>query len=227
MRKILKKLFPESILRSTYSILLIIRGKWKQQSTQIPKHELKNRNIKNARLLPSREELLTLLPKNGVIAEIGVDKGDFSKRILQNCSPKKLHLVDIWGGSKRYGNKEKLEVYKKFENEIQSQVIEINLGLSTEVVNDFEDNYFDWIYIDTDHSYKTTIAELEMYQSKIKDGGIIAGHDYISVNWGSMAKYGVIEAVYKFCSEHDWEILYLTTELKINPSFAIRKITSS
>ena len=41
------------------------------------------------------------------------------------------------------------------------------------IIFDFKDDYFDWIYIDTDHSYPTTIGELEAYAPKIKENGII------------------------------------------------------
>ena len=102
--------------------------------------------------------------------------------------------------------------------------VEINLGLSTAVVTDFPNGYFDWIYIDTDHGYTVTHEELEAYREKIKPGGIIAGHDYIIGNWDGVVRYGVIEAVHEFCVKYDWEIIYLTAELNNNPSFAIRKI---
>ena len=104
--------------------------------------------------------------------------------------------------------------------------LKINIGLSTEVVKDFNDNYFDLVYIDTSHSYKTTIEELELYSEKVKIDGVIAGHDYILGNWNGMIRYGVIEAVHEFCVKHNWEIMYLTTELNDNPSFAIRRIVN-
>ncbi len=104
--------------------------------------------------------------------------------------------------------------------------MEINLGLSTEVVSQFRDKYFDWIYIDTSHNYIVTKQELEMYQSKIRDGGIIAGHDYVRWDRAGFGRYGVIEAVTEFCVHYDWEIIYLTVENNGNPSFAIRKIES-
>jgi hypothetical protein len=72
--------------------------------------------------------------------------------------------------------------------------------------------------------YKTTTDELQSYHLKIKPNGIIAGHDFILGNWDGIVRYGVIEAVYEFCVKYNWEIIYLTTELYTNPSFAIRKI---
>ena len=42
---------------------------------------------------------------------------------------------------------------------------------------------------------------------------------------GSYSRFGVIEAVYQFCVEEDWELLYLTLENAANGSFAVRKIS--
>ncbi len=43
-----------------------------------------------------RHELIKYLPRNAVVAEIGVATGDFSERILTVCQPKELHLIDPW-----------------------------------------------------------------------------------------------------------------------------------
>lgn len=193
-------------------------------SEKIPKYEIKKNHIKNAKLITTREELLRILPQNGIVAELGVDEGGFSQMILSINKPKKLHLIDSWG-SKRYNQNKRKKVENRFSKNIESKEVEINLGLSTDVVESFEDNYFDWIYIDTSHSYEGTIKELELYRNKVKESGIIAGHDYILGNWNELVRYGVIEAVNEFCIKYNWEILYLTTELNNCPSFAIRKIT--
>jgi hypothetical protein len=195
----------------------------KKISSAIPKYELTDEHVKNAKLLATREDLLKLLPKDGVVAELGVDTGGFSEKIFSITSPKKMHLIDLWG-DKRYNQLKRAGVEAKFAKEIKEGNVEINLGLSTEVVNQFEDGYFDWIYIDTSHSYETTFAELELYKTKLKKDGIIAGHDYIVGNWEGNVRYGVIEAVHEFCVKDKWEILYITNELYIKPSFAIRKI---
>lgn len=198
----------------------------KKISSKIPRVDLNNKHLNNAILLENRKELLKRLKKNGVVAELGVDKGDFSKMILDLAEPKKLHLIDFWG-SKRYNQQKRRNVEMKFSESIIDKSVEINLGFSTEVVNLFPVNYFDWIYIDTDHSYKTTIQELELYREKVKENGVIAGHDYITGNWDMVVRYGVIEAVHEFCQKYNWEIIFLTSELTTYPSFAIRRIRNT
>lgn len=167
--------------------------------------------------------MLKVLPRHRTVAELGVDEGGFTQNIFRYNQPFKLHLVDFWGG-KRYNQNKRKGVERKFAQEIIDGKIEINLGLSTTIVDQFPEKYFDWIYIDTSHSYSITFAELASYHPKIKSGGIIAGHDYIIGNWNGLVRYGVIEAVHEFCVKYDWELLDLTKELNISPSFAIRKI---
>lgn len=200
-----------------------VRDERKKESAKIPKISLNEIAIRNAKLLIDRERLLEYLPKNGNIAEIGVDKGEFSELILKKCNPKKFHLVDVWATQEYNENKKKL-VEGKFNKEIESGVLEINHGYSFDVGLNFQDGYFDWIYLDTDHTYQTTIKELEVYRSKIKPGGIISGHDFIVGFWDGMIRYGVMEAVYEFCKKYNWEIIYITMEINSHPSFAIRKI---
>ena len=163
------------------------------------------------------------MKKNSIIAEIGVDHGEFSKKILQICKPQKLHLIDLWGSERYHSGLRKL-VEGKFRNEINKGIVEINVGLSTVVVNNFKDNYFDWVYIDTAHSYDVTKSELKKYRKKIKQSGFIAGHDFVIGNWNDRIRYGVIDAVYEFCVKNNWEFIYLTMDYKESISFAIRRI---
>lgn len=227
MVKYILRLFPKSIKNYLFSYIKLFLYEYnKKDSLQIPKFELANINIDRIKMVLDREKLLELLPKHAIIAELGVDEGEFSKKILSICNPKKLHLIDSWG-SKRYNEDKYFSVKDLFKEEIDDKIVEINLGLSTEVVDSFENEYFDWVYIDTDHSYKMTFKELELYKTKIKDNGIIAGHDYIIGNWDGMVRYGVVEAVYEFCVKNNFEILYLSMEINDHPSFAIRKISAN
>ena len=221
--KILKSLIPHKIRALFFKwYRLLLKKYWEGVEKQIPKVTLSRIHLEHAKLLSNREQLLSLLPTNAIVAEIGVAEGDFSEKILKITKPEKLHLVDFWG-SERYGYAKNV-VYHKFENELHEKKVEINLGYSYAVAGSFSDHYFDWIYIDTDHSYQTTKKELEAYKNKVKPGGIIAGHDYIMGNWISMNRYGVMEAVHEFCLNEHWQIIYLTTDILESPSFAIQKI---
>ncbi len=206
-------------------VLAQLREKREKEALQLPRVKLEYKHTKQSTILPSRELLLEHFPKGGVVAEIGVDEGDFSEKILEICQPAKLHLIDFWG-SQQYNQAKRQKVEHKFREQIKDQLVEINLGLSTQAASQFPDDYFDWIYIDSDHSYQTTKEELELYHSKVKSYGIIAGHDYAMGDWGGMGltRYGVIEAVHEFCMNYDWEIIFLTIDATINPSFAIRRI---
>lgn len=222
--KVISKLIPEFLKkRISNNARNSILNSLKKQSDGIPQPQISSESISSARLLPTREILLKHLPKNGVVAELGVDRGEFSEKILEINRPQKLHLIDVWC-TERYHEGKRNEVETKFKDQIGTGKVEINIGYSTDIVNQFPEEYFDWIYIDTDHSYQVTKKEIELWFSKIKPGGIIAGHDYILGNWNGFIRYGVIEAVHEFCINYGWEILFITMELNIPPSFAIRKI---
>ena len=200
-----------------------MRAYWERMESKMTRAAYRAEHLQNANLLPARADLLKCLPQGGVVAELGVNKGDFSNEIIQLCSPRKLHLVDIWG-SERYHEGLRKSVEQRFQSRINEGSVQIHVGLSTAVADEFPDNYFDWVYIDTDHSYQTTLEELRLYAPKVRKGGFIAGHDYITGNWNGMVRYGVKEAVTLFCVEQNYELVYLTMETWFNPSFAIRKI---
>lgn len=194
-----------------------------EREQQIPKIPLRAENVENTSLLLNREVLLKKFGKGGNVAEIGVDEGKFSQKIFEINTPDNFHLVDIWGTDRFHDGKYQ-NVKNFFKDQIESDQVHIHKKLSTVAAYDFPDNYFDWIYIDTDHTYETTRDELRLYAPKIKKGGIIAGHDYVHGNWISTFRYGVVEAVHEFCVQFGWEIIYLTIEPTENQSFAIRKI---
>lgn len=189
---------------------------------EMPFIQLEKKHTNNAKILLNREEMLKSFPKNCICAEIGVAAGDFSKMIFQINRPQKLHLVDAWH-SERYDSSLESLVKQKFAQQIESKIIILNKGLSIDILPEFEDHYFDWVYIDTVHDYSITAQELAICREKVKHGGIIAGHDFNMGNWIDSVKYGVENAVYEFCKKYDWEILYITAELG-SKSFAIRKI---
>lgn len=193
-----------------------------EQEAKIPKTELQPRHIANCRVILKRIDLIS--DSSGLVgAEIGVDQGNFTENLLSTGKFKKLFLIDSWGTA-RFGEDKFANVQKRFAREIESGSVEILRSDSVGAAEKFSDRFFDWIYIDTDHSYATTLNELYAWSPKIKMGGQIAGHDYVKGNWLIGYRYGVVEAVSRFCVDQDWELTALTHDGVENGSFSISKI---
>ena len=216
-------LIPKWLTKPVYrSLNGLLGAARRRQSRAIPVVELEHRHLANLRVVTDRAAFLESMPKGGRVAELGAAFGDFSAMILDICRPQELHLVDFWG-SERYGSG-RAKVEQRFREEITNGKVVIDLGLSTEVLPRFPDGFFDWLYIDTDHGYEVTAAELELARHKVKKNGLVAGHDYVTGNWDGGVRYGVVEAVHEFCVKYDWELVLLTHETDRHLSFAVRPL---
>lgn len=200
-----------------------IRESFKHEEADMPYVLLEDRHIANLRVVLNRNALLQALPPDAIVAEIGVASGDFSKRILRFAKPSRLHLIDAWDDDRYHSGLEQV-VTDKMNGEIESGRVSIHRGYSTTILPTFPDHYFDWVYLDTDHTYETTRDELQLLANKVKPGGIIAGHDYITGDWKMRNRYGVVEAVNEFCVENGWELVFSTYETHRHLSFGIREM---
>jgi Methyltransferase domain len=172
----------------------------------------------------SRRNLLRLLPKSSVGAELGVFKGAFSAEILRRVVPKELHLVDMWWEAfgefypdwGRYTDFGRLRTRAAYKHAVRVAT-EANYGNAAKLVfhvgddlaylRTFPDGYFDWVYIDTSHEYAHTAAELALAAIKVRAGGLICGDDWTEEKGHPHA--GVARAVKEFLADHA-----LTFELK-------------
>jgi len=75
----------------------------------------------------------------------------------------------------------------------QDDRVTIERLVSLEAAEKYEDEFFDFIYIDANHGYEFCKEDLNAWYPKVKSGGYISGHDYIK-----HLDYGVIEAVEEF-----------------------------
>jgi len=173
-------------------------------------------------VLPNRFAMLDRMPKKSRVAEIGVAFGEFSKEILQRCDPDVLFLIDAWATERYRAGLETIE--DDLSDLIKKGKVKILKGLSTTVLGDFGPHTFDWVYLDTNHSYDTTLAELELCNSIVARGGRISGHDFCTGNVIDAVPYGVVEAVTKFCKDRNWQFEYLTVESRGHFSFCIMRL---
>ena len=173
----------------------------------------------------TREDLLKYLGTDLKIAEIGVFKGEFSKFIFENLKPKELFLVDLFEGYAGSGDKdgnnmqftnletEHSRLIEYFKENKNVYIIKEN---SKNFISSLRDGSLDLIYIDGDHDYSGVKSDLMLSYDKIKNGGYICGHDYVSPVFD-----GVVRAVNEFCIDKDLKIDYITKDGC--PTYCIKK----
>lgn len=174
-------------------------------------------HIKNCKLVKDRNDMLKEIPQNGVCAEIGILKGDFSKEILHTLKPEKLHLVDVDSESCK-------SAQKRFKDLVDSGVVFLHNRDSSSWLRSMPDNTFDWIYIDGDHSYEGVKKDLEAAHLKLKQDGMISLNDYIFFGSSDLTKYGVIEATNEFCIRHNYELVHFALHGRMYNDVTIRRM---
>jgi hypothetical protein len=153
-----------------------------------------------------REEILRYVRKGDRCAEIGVWRGSFAQEILKK-EPSELHLIDPWRHRWNYYGRIYGRTPQKKMNKIHDQVkirfkdnnkVHIHRQFSAQAVKMFENNYFDWIYLDADHSYHQVRLDLYLWLPKTR---YLCGDDY-SRGWP-----GVVRAVRRFTRKNKLSLL--------------------
>jgi len=154
--------------------------------------------------------------------EVGVDIGEFSNKLLNECKLEKLYGVDFWpsdfGSDFRPGffikeGENRYEQCKKaLEKPIQEGRCELIKSTSVDAATKFQNNSLDFVYIDGDHSMEF-LFDLYAWTPKIKVGGIAAGHDFkcnknsgIRDYWGEQFNYAVQPCVEYFTRRYGYKL---------------------
>jgi hypothetical protein len=146
------------------------------------------------------------------IVEIGVDQGQFSECFFNRHWNISMYIgVDDYGhfaGSDR--EMDQLAAIVKYRDCAAARIIR---RPSTEVpqqllaADDIYRNPYDFIYVDGDHSEEAVYADLKAWWPTLRDGGIMAGHDWWMVTDQHL---GVKQAVMRFAEEHGVRKIYHT-----------------
>jgi hypothetical protein len=127
-------------------------------------------------------------------AEIGVYQGQLSDILLREIPGLNLTMVDIWDENVypcdpilnlKYGGVNAkinfgmaMAVQDKFSS--RAWIVKKN---STNAVREYRDNFFDFVFIDGNHSYGAVKTDIIAWLPKVKIGGWICGHDYNNPAW--------------------------------------------
>ena len=70
------------------------------------------------------------------------------------------------------------EAYEEAKERLAPYNAKIIKGFSSDWVDSFPDESLDFVYLDGNHKLKYILEDLDAWTPKIKEGGIVSGHDY-------------------------------------------------
>jgi hypothetical protein len=130
-------------------------------------------------------------------AEIGVERGGYSKVLCEANPGVKLYCVDPWLAYSEYTDHVKQSKLDGFYDEAKERLKDFNCAIikktSMDAVRTFKDNFLDFVYIDGNHRLENAIEDIVFWSKKVKPGGIISGHDFIRYSY--QRNNHVVEAV--------------------------------
>lgn len=168
----------------------------------------------NCRCFQGRLNMLPTLPRGGVVCELGTLKGAWARKILDISKPNKLYTVDTSYSQFQHA---------RFTQEVTSGQLELLEGTSWVRLAEFPDEYFDWIYIDADHSYNAVRQDSLVALRKIRPAGYLVFNDFTSASPLEMMSYGVARAAIELATENDMEFTHFAFEYLGYHDIALRR----
>jgi hypothetical protein len=139
---------------------------------------------------PDRLTLWTSLLQElqvGAMAEVGVYRGDFAARMLDDVPDlKRYFMIDPWrhlDDWNKPANKSD-DVFEQFYAEVMTKTDAhadkrvVLRGRTVDVVDEIPDSELDLVYIDGDHTLRGITTDLTRLFPKVKEGGFLAGDDF-------------------------------------------------
>ena len=116
--------------------------------------------------------------------EVGVAKGETSAYLLEKCpNIEKLYGVDPYLPYEdwcRFIDEKEINLQEEIAiNNLLPYMnrFEFMKMTSENAIKSFAPGSVDYVFIDGDHSYEQTLADLNMYYPLVRSGGILFGHD--------------------------------------------------
>jgi hypothetical protein len=144
--------------------------------------------------------------KDLVGVEIGTYAGLNALNMLQNLDIKKLYLIDpykMYDGLEVVKGTSSSEEFDRAKAKAHSLLLPyadkiVWIEKKSEDAVKFINEPLDFVYIDGNHEYPWVKKDLELYYSLVKDGGLVAGHDYDTEDYNNPGPNSTVFAVQEF-----------------------------
>ena len=154
-----------------------------------------------------------------IFVEIGSFKGRSASamavNIINSKKDIKFYCVDTWQGSEEHQRGQSAEDIDAIEGRLYDIFIQNTESVkdyiipmrktSLEASKDFTDKSLAFVFIDASHDYENVKQDIHSWYPKIKNGGILAGHDWFAEQ--------IKRAVYEFCGQYNFNVIEGTSWL--------------
>lgn len=139
------------------------------------------------------DKIIKSIPDGGWIVEVGAWKGASTSYLAVEAQHKKMKIdvVDTWAGSEEHKEMSDIienSLFGTFIDNLRPLINMINPIRSDSISASkmYADESLDVVFIDADHRYESVKADILAWMPKVKNGGILAGHDYCNTHFGVM-----------------------------------------
>ena len=131
--------------------------------------------------------------------EIGSYMGE-STHIFGSCGLfTEINCIEPFSGTENFNEENNHtweEVWEEYDINTRQfkDIIKLHEDYSYDekVLSKFNDDEYDFVYVDGNHSFESTRQDFELYIPKIKSNGVLGGHDY-------QQGFGVDDALEEIC----------------------------
>jgi len=128
------------------------------------------------------------------IAEIGVDTGVAAFHYRRLFPEAELHLIDPWLYTEAYndpavtsqemGDESCRLVHQRFDGDSKVTIHRMTSEEAAATVP----GQFDIVFIDANHAYEYVKQDIQLWSPRVRNGGLLAGHDYRSRSWPGVSR---------------------------------------
>jgi hypothetical protein len=165
--------------------------------------------------------LVRTLPQwagDAIAVEIGSYQGESTLTFAKSGKFSRIYAIDPWS-DEVYDEDDKATLHCpmgfvevafeiNLKQYISKGVVHKLKGTGEQWIKEFMDNTVDFIYIDANHTYSAVKKDILMWKSKLRYGGILAGHDYGTHPGVKKAVDEIFGSPDKTFSDFSWMVRY-------------------
>lgn len=155
---------------------------------------LRDDALTDARLYPDREAMIQALAKGSTGGEVGVQRGNFARFMLDHLDMSTLHLFE-----------RNIRLIR--DDVLGDPRCILHHGPSAKRLREMPEASFDWLYIDADHSYEGVRKDIAAAMDRVRPGGLLIFNDYTPWSMAEAMPYGVMAAVNETVNRHGLDVV--------------------